>query len=100
MKQLVQAMHKTWYCKCEGATIEEAAKTIGCNVDELEIVNVYKGEEIYLRYVPKEFWSALSSMAYQRGHSAGEDECMSNLHELVFDLKDAIDAFEKRLLSK
>lgn len=54
-------------------------------------------EEYIMKDISKEFHSALSSMAYDRGHSAGEDECRSILIGIVADLIKPIQAFEKRL---
>ena len=48
-----------------------------------------------LEQVPVEFRSILSEMAYDRGHSAGEDEVVSILRSLVADLKPAIENFIK-----
>jgi hypothetical protein len=50
-----------------------------------------------LSRVPKEFRSQLSYMAYERGHSAGEDEVILHLGSLIDDLEEPIREFEKRI---
>lgn len=50
-----------------------------------------------LKEIPVEFHSVLAWMAYDRGHSAGEEEVLSILGSLVDDLKPAIDNFKKRM---
>lgn len=50
-----------------------------------------------LEQVPVEFRSVLSNMAYDRDHSAGEDEVVSILEGLVADLKPAIQSFKENL---
>ncbi|PCI27443.1 hypothetical protein COB55_05855 [Candidatus Wolfebacteria bacterium] len=48
-------------------------------------------------HVPIEFRARLSSMAYERGHSAGYDEVYGLLAELVCDLKKPIEEYKKRI---
>ena len=50
-----------------------------------------------LEQVPVEFRSVLSSMAYDRGHSAGEDEVILILKDLVNELKPAIEQYTQRI---
>jgi hypothetical protein len=50
-----------------------------------------------LAVLPEEFRSTLSSMAYDRGHSAGLEEVVSILDQLVYDLTPAIMAYTNRL---
>ncbi len=47
--------------------------------------------------IPEEFQSILSYMAYERGHSAGEDEILRILGSLVYDFRPAIEKFENRI---
>ena len=47
--------------------------------------------------IPEEFRSAISSYAYERGHSAGYSECFIYLTDLIEDLKDPIRKFAERL---
>lgn len=65
-------------------------------VEDLEI-EVVPETEYLISTIPPEFRSVLSYMAYQRGHSAGEEEVNLILRELISDLKPAIEAFEKRI---
>jgi len=58
-----------------------------------------KEQEDILADVPKEFHSAFSVMAYERGHSSGYEECISHLEELVNELKIPIANFENRIRS-
>jgi hypothetical protein len=55
-------------------------------------------EEAELERVPEEFRSVISSMAYDRGHSAGRDEVLLYIRNYVHELQPAIHAFEIRLL--
>ena len=50
-----------------------------------------------LKDIPEEFHSALCSMAYESGHSAGMEECISHLSGLISDLKPSIEKYTKRL---
>lgn len=66
-------------------------------VEDLTVEKVNKTDYL-LSSVPEDFRSTLSYMAYERGHSAGEDEVTSILEGLVNDLRPAIMKFEQRLL--
>ena len=59
-----------------------------------------KKQEELLEDIPKEFHSALSSMAYEDGHSSGYEECINILHGLVSDLKPAIEKYRENLVSR
>ncbi len=50
-----------------------------------------------LEQVPVEFRSVLSEMAYDRSHSYGEEEVVSTLASLVYDLKPAIEKYTNNL---
>lgn len=65
-------------------------------VEDLEIKE-FTESDYWLLQVPLEFRSTLSYMAYESGHSAGEDEILSILKNLIADLKPAIEKFEARL---
>lgn len=67
-------------------------------VENLEVEQISERDYL-LSQVPEEFRSTLSYMAYQSGHSAGENEILLILNNLVFNLKPAIDKFEARLKS-
>ena len=54
-------------------------------------------EKELLALVPEEFRSVLSNMTYDRGHSAGLEEVVSVLENLVYDLTPAITAYAHRL---
>jgi hypothetical protein len=56
-------------------------------------------EEYILRDIPKEFHPFLSSLAWDQGHSAGEDEVRLHLRSFVGDygLKECIAAYTGRL---
>jgi hypothetical protein len=56
-----------------------------------------KEQEEILAGIPQEFKGPLSYMAYERGHSAGNEESIGILRGLVSDLREPIKAFEKRL---
>ena len=56
-----------------------------------------KEQDEILANVPKEFRGKLSYMAYERGHSSGNEEVIGILKELVSDLKESIENFEKRI---
>lgn len=73
-----------WFSWADDLVIEEVQKT--------------KAEWIFIENeCPQEFWSALSYYAYEKGHSAGEEEINNILAGLVFDLMPSIKAFEKRI---
>lgn len=61
---------------------------------EIECERPSKTDEL-LSQVPEEFRSALSYMAYESGHSAGEEEVLCHLHSLIDGLKPAIKDFCK-----
>lgn len=50
-------------------------------------------EAALLAPVPVDFHSALSGMAYERGHSSGYEEVINCLAGLISDLRPAIEAF-------
>ena len=59
-----------------------------------------KKQKDILGDIPDEFKSALSYMAYERGHSAGYEEVIIHLQDLVSNLQEPIDEFRERLLAK
>ena len=63
---------------------------------EFSIQEVSK-ESILLEQVPEEFRAKLSYMAYERGHSSGQEECYYILKALIADLFPAIKEFETRI---
>lgn len=48
-----------------------------------------------LQSIPKEFHSALSYYAWEQGHSAGFEEVISVLRNLVSDLQSSFETYEK-----
>jgi hypothetical protein len=61
---------------------------------------VYEDSEYILRDIPEEFHGALSYIAYEQGHSAGQDEVNLILSDLVYNLAPAIKKFEDKLIQK
>ena len=49
------------------------------------------------KQIPEEFRSVLSYYAYEKGHSAGEDEVFLILENLWNELKPCVKAFEERI---
>jgi hypothetical protein len=50
-----------------------------------------------LKDIPKELHAALSYMAYERGHSAGNEEIVIELHDLVSGLQEPLKNYEARV---
>jgi len=90
--------HLSWGILEYYSSEEECIKAWGTEKKDIELVKTYTEEEFILLDVPVEFHSILLQMAYSRGHSAGQDECLSILKELVFDLTPAIKEFKKRIM--
>jgi len=85
--------------ECYFDTMSEAQSTYSW-VDDLVIESHDKTREEWLfrdHDTPIEFRSVLSYMAYERGHSAGEDEVFNILSNLVSELKPAIEAYTTRI---
>jgi len=99
MSKVFVGHHKEWGIARTGATKEDAANKIGCQVDDLTFTEIEK-EDYILMDVPEEFKSRLSYMAYEDGHAYGQEEVESKLSDLVNDLLPCIKAFEKRLTNK
>lgn len=55
-----------------------------------EAYSTFEKELFELNDIPEEMRSALSYYAYEKGHSAGYDECFGILQGLVGDFKDSI----------
>ena len=73
-----------------------------CNIFEpyppamtAEEFNIKEAE--ILKDLPEEFRSAISTMAYERGHSAGYEECLIHVEGYVNDLKKPIEEFKERV---
>ena len=60
-------------------------------IEEIEERDYFSGQ------LPPEFRSVISYQAYERGHSAGQEEIDLILRGLVNDLLPAIKEFEKRI---
>ena len=50
-----------------------------------------------LKPLPPEFHAMLSYSAYERGHSAGYDECLLHLREMASALVEPVKQYENRL---
>ena len=96
MKTIFVGTHSIWKVSSKGYSKAEVAEKMGADVEDIDFVE-YSEVEYILKDVPTEFRSVLSYMAYERGHSAGEDEVVLHLKELVSNLKPAIDAYTIRL---
>lgn len=55
-----------------------------------------KAQAFLLKDFPEEFKGVLSHMAWERGHSAGYEECLNVLRGLVEDLEEPIKKYGKR----
>lgn len=54
----------------------------------------------FLKYnIPEEFWSVLSAIAYNDGHSAGEKEVLMILHNLCFNLSSSFEKFRLNIIN-
>jgi len=53
-----------------------------------------------LKPLPPEFHAMLSYSAYERGHSAGYDECLLHLREMADALAEPVRKFESRVRSQ
>jgi hypothetical protein len=99
MKKIFIGYHPAWNIKAEGYSKAEVISKIGCEESELTFQELSKTDYL-LSKVPPEFRSKLSYMAYEKGHSAGEEEIELILEELINDLLPCIESFEKRLTIK
>ena len=62
------------------------------------IVEIDTDAESYiLRNIPAEFHSALSYMAYEKGHAYGPSEIRLHLKELAGGLESSFEKYEKRI---
>lgn len=52
--------------------------------------------ELNKRLIPKEFWDMMESQAYDRGHSAGQEETDMILMEIVNDFVGALTKYAAR----
>ena len=91
-----KGIHREWNIERYGDSPGDIAEQIGCNVKDLEISEIDKMEYL-LDKVPIQFRSALSSMAYDRGHAWGEEEVVSTLESLIHDLLPAIESYKQAL---
>ena len=90
--------HKNWNLEIEASGLGEAALLLGCEEIDLSIIKTWTDEEYILKDIPQCFHGILSCMAYERGHSAGEEECLRILRGLVYDLAPAINKFKQDIL--
>ena len=65
--------------------------------EEVEVKTTDQMIEDELQNLPEEFRGTVSYMAYERGHSAGKEEVLNILRDLISDLKPAIEKFEARV---
>lgn len=82
-----------------GKSKEEASSGYGYLEPNITIEEM-EATDYILREIPKEFKGCLSYMAYERGHSSGEQEVEMILQDLVHDLKPAIEKFKTRIISE
>lgn len=61
-------------------------------------VKIYESEIDYkLRDIPQEFHAFITSYAWDRGHSSGQDEIDSVAEDLISQLKEPIEKFTTRI---
>lgn len=98
---IVTGKYIPWGITEIGKTREEVLSKLFLSVDlmlESEVEwKVYEDSEYLLRDIPEEFHGPLSYIAYEQGHSAGQDEVNLILSGLVNDLAPAIKKFQQRL---
>jgi len=58
---------------------------------------VAEKEELDNANIPQEFRSAISHLAWERGHAYGYNEVEIHLFDLISALQDPIKAYEKRI---
>jgi hypothetical protein len=85
---------KNWFCD---PLQEKSCKQFEAAPPRMTSEEFVIEQDKILKEIPEEFKSALSYMAYERGHSAGHEEVMGILKELVNDLKQPIADFQKRI---
>jgi len=87
-------------------TTDKAAIEVKANQQLTQKEARMTGEEFAVKQnelliqLPSQFRSAISYMAYERGHSAGHEEVLGILSGLIFDLLPSIQQFEKDIRSK
>lgn len=97
---MIRARHKEWGIEMNGDTLNYIAEALGCEVSDLEILWEKTEQDFWLEKLPVEFRSAFSYYAYQKGHSAGEEETLSILKEMIEEFLPSIKKFEERLTNK
>ena len=88
--------YQPWGISETGATKAEVAKRLGHPEDQLTWQE-FDDRDWILRGIPKEFHAPLGWIAYEQGHSCGEDEVIGILRDLVANLEPAIKAFHTRI---
>ncbi len=96
MSKIYTGKHKEWGISETGKTQLEVMQKLDCKFEDLTWAEMYETEFV-LQEVPPEFRSGLSYMAYESGHSAGEEEVLSILRGLIHDLKPMIEAYRNRI---
>ena len=86
--------------------VYQAGQCVGVNNFEAEFVYWRRNNNFPLSYreeaesnkhlIPEEFWDMMESQAYDRGHSAGEDEVDLILFEIVNDFVGALGKYAIR----
>lgn len=97
MKQFITATHSTWGGEFTGESLKDIVDQIGCEEKDLVVLKTMSETEYILKDVPEEFKGALSYMAYEHGHSAGEDEVNMILEGIISDLMPSIKKFEESI---
>lgn len=96
MSKLFIGKHSTWGIEYVAKSLEELKQLFGGDLTEVKIKEIEKSTFL-LESAPQEFRATLSYMAYERGHSAGEDEVELVLEGLIADLSPAIREYTKRM---
>lgn len=85
----------------EADSLESFAASEGVDVCFVEMVEEYPCRLDYiLRHLPPEFKSHVSAVAYERGHSAGQEEIDNIAEGMVADLSPVIEAYTTRILKE
>jgi len=94
---IIEAKVKGWNITRHGKSLKEIAESVGCDIDQLEVIREYTERDWILRDVPEELKGTLSYMAYERGHSGGDEEVINILRTLVNDLLPSILKYGDRM---
>ena len=96
MSKLYIPTSKKYQIKREAFESLETLKNYHDWMDDLVIEEIEERDWLS-EQLPPEFRGPLAYLAYERGHSAGQDEVDMIFRNLVTDLLPAIKAFESRI---